>query len=1531
MTRVRLGLVVVALAAGAVLAGAVALPSLGVGLGPFDGDSAGAADGDTVFEDGAQAQFQDALAQDDPASNDGTNATGTESGATDGGADILTLESPVALQPQAESEGGDESDEAAASSTQATAQQTTGGTQADEDPVEAGVEEGIELAQSQGINVTQEQRAAAIDGARQAAAQHQAADAEQVQAATAGAVHGSLLQEQAVNATQIQYAVGGATEGALAQHQTVNATQLQSATWGATHGALAQKQRVTVEQLQTATYGAAAGAASEAGDAGVGSVPKIQEAAQGAAYGVLEQYQKVTVEQRQRITLEHVQHAAAGASAGALEGSTRSVLEQEQRVEVEQRQRVDVKQVQKAAIGAAKGALEQRQEVSVEQTQAAARGAGKGPLKQIQSVSVEQVQRISTTQIQEAAFGASKGAIEQSQEASVEQIQAAADGASQGTLLQRQEVSIAQIQYAAAGASKGAVQSAVQHQVVDVEQIQAAARGAGEGTVTQQQIVDAAQVQTLAEGGSSGALSQSQSASVEQIQTAARSACEQTAQVVQYQRISVMQLQTLTQETAADATQYAVSEGVTDATEIVQYVEVTVVQRIERVDELEGTASIEFADQESDGETVVVDSVDLSEGGFVAVYEDVAVDADPDAVVGVSDYLEPGEHDDVEIDLEEPIEESQALVAIAHHDTNDNEAFDYVESDGAEDEPYATAGGGLVIDGAFVTVAEDVEREATLNVSDQTGDGETLVVDEANATVDYAVTAEYDGERVDSESFAAGQSVEDLELDLEPPLEENTTVNVSVRALEDDEALTNESIEYTVATEPPAPEPEATLNVSDQGGDGETLLVDEANASVEYILSAEYDGERVDSEPFDAGEAVENESIDLEPPLENDTTVDVSVRDAATDEVLANDSIEYSVADETPTPEPEPEPEATLNVSDQTGTGEALVVEEANASVDYALTVTDETGERRAVSDTFTAGRSVENASLALEPPLESNATLEVAVVAADGDGAVNETAVPLANETIEYTVDQSPEFGVEFVNCSRAEVTGSFEEGDTVIVATGFYESGGFGNTMGEYALSVGENIEGPVEGTVVFETGDEFGVTETEDGAYVEVPQGQFGSAITGIVSPDAIPGSIDYPNPNASECLEQVRPEQPEIGVEEATPTDDGDAIEVTFGYENPNDAPLFVDSAFVEGTTDADPPEELEPGAGEFTVEWTPASDDERLVWEVDMSRYDYEEVLTAETAPAGEIAPTEPAAYAVSIVGTNAPVEQGDPLEIDAEIQNVGGEAGEQPIALAVGGAETDAVSVALEPGQSETVTLTADTSTLEPGEYPVTVSSENETVETTATIEPAGDPAEFAVTDVSTDATDPAPGDPVTVTATITNVGDLEGTQTVTYSVDGQPAGETTVTLAGGESAAVSFETTVPEGESTHTFETEDDAASVTIEAAAAPDPGDGADAGAGGGADAGAGAGTDADGPPGTPQVGPPDQSPQGAPEPPAESPTQPPADEPAEPGSESPDQPTESGPSAAPNGSAGASEQSGGSQPPAGSTAGESGITVV
>ncbi|WP_263019326.1 DUF7282 domain-containing protein [Natronobiforma cellulositropha] len=1017
------------------------------------------------------------------------------------------------------------------------------------DGVEAGVEEGIALVQAQGVEVSQEQRAAVLEAAEAGVAQHQEADVEQVQAAVQGSVHGALVAHQAVNVSQTQAVVVGATDGALSQYQQANATQLQSGAWGAAHGAVAQtqKQEVTVEQLQVATRGGAAGSVYEAGEKDVANVGKTQEAAQGAVYGVLEQYQKLTVEQRQRVTLEHVQHAAAGGAAGALEGV---VLEGEQIVEVEAYQRVSIKGVQKAAMGGAGGALVQTQTVTVEQTQAAARGGAKGPLEGLGRLELAQLQRVSVTQIQEASFGAATGAITQSQEASVEQIQAAAVGAGGGVLVQYQQVTVSQTQSAALGAAKGAVTAAVQHQVVEVTQVQAAAFGAGHGTVVQMQVVTVVQVQALAEGAAGGALVAHQEATVEQIQYAASGASLATAKAVQYQRVSVTQLQVLAQSTAEDTTAHAVAEALEEPAEIETYADADAREKADEVDEREGEASLTFDEQVSAGETVVVESATLSAGGFVAIYEGVFASDPVESVRGVSAHLEPGDHESVEIDLDEPLEENATLVAVAHHDTTGDESFQYVEQDGAEDEPYVGEGGSPITASALVAVEDDPDdledpepapAEATLAVDDQTGDGTTLTVDEATASVGYTLVAEYDGERVESEGHEANESLENYTLDLEPPIEERTTVEVSLEAADDE--------------------------------------------------------------------------------LGDDTDLDTETGADETDGVLANESIEYDLE------------------------------------------------------------------AVAVDPELE-------------------------------------------YLNCTAVEVTGDVSQ---VRYTQAFYDPEGTGEVVSVPEIPWEEFADG--ENATLLRIGPETDAVERDDGTRVVQLEdvGVFGETDGGAqsvltaVELEAEDGSLGEPvaNPDAEACLEDVRPERPELSVEAALEREDGDGIDVTFGYENPNEAALVVPSEFVEGTVadGIEPPTTLEPGEGTFTVQWIPESEDERLVWVVGLEAHGYDEPAVAETDLAGEIAPlAAPAEFVIGDLETNAPVEAGETLEVTATVENVGEEDGTQALTLSLGDTVVDTDSLTLDPGESNVVSLSYQTGEADAGEYTATVSSANDSASVTVSI-----------------------------------------------------------------------------------------------------------------------------------------------------------------------------------------------------------------
>ena len=128
------------------------------------------------------------------------------------------------------------------------------------------------------------------------------------------------------------------------------------------------------------------------------------------------------------------------------------------------------------------------------------------------------------------------------------------------------------------------------------------------------------------------------------------------------------------------------------------------------------TASVVFDNQTTDGTTVVVESVTMSEGGFVAVHNTSG------PVIGVSEYLSAGTHEDVVITLfdvlgqdfaeDMSLEENQTLIAMPHLGTNGNEEYEFVSSGGSEDGPY-TANGSAVVDPASVTVADEMDTEAT--------------------------------------------------------------------------------------------------------------------------------------------------------------------------------------------------------------------------------------------------------------------------------------------------------------------------------------------------------------------------------------------------------------------------------------------------------------------------------------------------------------------------------------------------------------------------------------------------------------------------------------------------------------------------------------------------------------------------------------------------------------------------------------------------------------------------------------------------
>jgi len=116
--------------------------------------------------------------------------------------------------------------------------------------------------------------------------------------------------------------------------------------------------------------------------------------------------------------------------------------------------------------------------------------------------------------------------------------------------------------------------------------------------------------------------------------------------------------------------------------------------------------------QSSDGRTIVVRNVDLSQGGFVTIHDaSLNADATLESVRGTSEYLSPGLHEEVEVTLDDPMQSSQQAIAMPHRDTNANQAYDFVSSEGGNDGPYTDGDENIVLEGERAVVSSQVTIE----------------------------------------------------------------------------------------------------------------------------------------------------------------------------------------------------------------------------------------------------------------------------------------------------------------------------------------------------------------------------------------------------------------------------------------------------------------------------------------------------------------------------------------------------------------------------------------------------------------------------------------------------------------------------------------------------------------------------------------------------------------------------------------------------------------------------------------------------
>jgi len=275
---------------------------------------------------------------------------------------------------------------------------------------------------------------------------------------------------------------------------------------------------------------------------------------------------------------------------------------------------------------------------------------------------------------------------------------------------------------------------------------------------------------------------------------------------------------------------------------------------------------------------------------------------------------------------------------------------------------------------------------------------------------------------------------------------------------------------------------------------------------------------------------------------------------------------------------------------------------------------------------------SHENVTVALDEPLEETTTTVNVTVHRDTDvderfdftstaGSVdgpylNETGEPVT-VPVELDVDAGPEPGVAYLNCTTAQVDGSY---DRLGVTLGLQRVPQRDERVRLDPVDV--PTDRPVDGQTLVTVGEQNETTVTEDGTLVIqiADPGVFGEdnrSFVANVNTSASPTgqeNLSVAQPNTEQCRDDVRPELPTLASGDVDVVDNETAL-VNFSYENSNDAPMEpAESQFTSGDVAGEPPAVLDVGQNFVVVEWTPESTEESVTWTLNLSNFDLLERL-----------------------------------------------------------------------------------------------------------------------------------------------------------------------------------------------------------------------------------------------------------------------------------------------------------------------------
>jgi hypothetical protein len=169
--------------------------------------------------------------------------------------------------------------------------------------------------------------------------------------------------------------------------------------------------------------------------------------------------------------------------------------------------------------------------------------------------------------------------------------------------------------------------------------------------------------------------------------------------------------------------------------------------------------------------------------------------------------------------------------------------------------------------------------------------------------------------------------------------------------------------------------------------------------------------------------------------------------------------------------------------------------------------------------------------------------------------------------------------------------------------------------------------------------------------------------------------------------------------------------------------------------------------------------------------------------------AGDEADGENARVSIDVRIDRTEITAGESANLTAVVSNDGDSDAEAPVRLLVDGVVVDERRVLVQSGENRTVTFTREFQRA--GEYAVSV---NDGEPNTVTVSPAAGPApRFSVTNASVSDDALAPGDEMSVTATVANDGSADGTFVAELEVDGVVVATRRVAVPAGATRTVTF------------------------------------------------------------------------------------------------------------------------------------------